>query len=650
MKNCCSTRADGKGSYARLATSVDDTESPSQTKTQFFRQEPFHEQQWLCISAPELARKTLGPCAKLKVSVESWQNLLAWQVSENSFQLPSEPFLMIFLDDTLVLDTDPEKGTGPWNREHDLDILMLDSMVRLQVCDAVFGLVGFVEFSIGDLPWESVIKGWLELRFMDNLELTSRQRYAAHKARRDEFSHSKKHQYREEARERFLEQISSNSGNCIGACSHEPFVPADTRHNAGELLIGLQLFRSDAVSHLGTCLALALDAPKPTYYKRTPLHAKEVRLDLQDLADELGDIQRITLDVICSSIFYYFAFVFCWRRSLLSGFILTVLLSAWIYPPLVWIALPVLPAVLLLLLSSDEARPAMTTGGMNASFSQAGFQHVLAWRSVDDLVRFLRRLIEEDLKGKVLDPQRLEIYATHCFSKEVQLQELRNALREDPQTCTTSELSSGSLVLVDSFQRARVEHVSDGPSEKLRTVHVRYDADGSSECVLRSRVIARLDVPDIPLWVIPDVIEVQLASAEETIGGFSEALRSVADVAARILSWTDPWAGVSMSIVVLLLTFSILQAILFCGIEAELVDQNSQVHRVMRFIYDLPSQTSHCVWYTATVVLTLAFAWNAQWFIRCRLLFRVCRRRLCLFRSAPKCWAFFRSEPALHAS
>jgi len=169
----------------------------------------------------------------------------------------------------------------------------------------------------------------------------------------------------------------------------------------------------------------------------------------------------------------------------------------WLLPAV----LPLVCAVLLILLRWTSLREEMVQGGSSAPLTDDGFDRVAAWRSNDQMVRFIERLVAE-IQASVKDGEEMRSFAARCFRNgrpRLTLSELRAVLkgadwievdRSTPAPKSISELraraafqssmllqdgfvstsiQAGALVLVDGRYRATVKRI-DEPN-----VVVEYD-------------------------------------------------------------------------------------------------------------------------------------------------------------------------------
>eukprot|EP00931_Biecheleriopsis_adriatica_P076958 TRINITY_DN50616_c0_g1_i1.p1 TRINITY_DN50616_c0_g1~~TRINITY_DN50616_c0_g1_i1.p1 ORF type:complete len:654 (-),score=96.48 TRINITY_DN50616_c0_g1_i1:96-2057(-) len=614
-------------------------------------QEPFDGNHWRCISDPPLAKVTLGGCAELTIRVEDTRNLLAWKRQERDFAIPVNPYLRLFIDDRPANDMVPVHPAN-LHYEHTCSILNLRSMIRLELIDDDVGDVGFIEISLGDISFDKLIRGWFELRFIEELEKTSVQRYEAHSQMRDEVARTKKHLYRREVYSERLQEANGNMEICVPRpCCSAGYLPDELQHNAGELLIGLKLVQKSKNSFF----ALALDPPPPQYFRRQDETLDDMPgLNLQGMTDDLFDIKIATVEnllVRCQCLFRY---LLSWRSWPLSLGLLLLAVCAGLNPWMSGVLLPLIPVTLLLLCSDDDMRDEMTIGGRNAAFTEEGFKRVASLGSVESMTRYLHRLVEADLQGKVVSQHRLVAIAARCFRHRepiMSLQELRTLLDEDTETCETKDLQAGQLVLVDATRRAVIQQLGnpDPRGHNASNLTVKYEDDGTIEQVVPGRAIVRLTVPRIPLWAIPNNIELQLVKTEQRIGELNQFLQVRLGVLAKIVAWKEPFSIVSMSLVIALVAFSMANALVVFGIlewivEATGEQQAKWYHIAEELMQVLPGVIARLAYFLFMVSFTIFYIYNAPWFVMGRSMTSIVFHLLLDQRAAPKGWAFFRPD------
>lgn len=597
----------------------------------------FHSRRWDCIRYPDRAVETLTPNALLEISIVSARRLSAWTTS-HTFQAPSSPFTRIFLNDRKVFETARVRSANPqWSHSDCIGIAAPLSMVRIEVLDhdtiTHTEEIGFVEFCAGDMPYERQIDGWFELRHHDMLERTSKDRYASHSSGRDDEVDE-----RHEVRQRLL-----NPSCGLGACNRSP---VQVSRNAGEVLVRLRLRR--VVSALDSAFALALDPPPPINFGVKPLKEKPPdtlpMLDVQDLRDEITDIKMAVLDGAFASFANFIGYILQWRSSVLSSIVAAALITTWLLPVLTWVVLPALLAGLLVLLSSEQVRRATTLGGQNAPLSQEGFEKVAKWRNKASMIRFVRRIVEQDLQGKVVDDTKLAACAANVFSQgkpKLTFQQLRDGLRTATWvTSAKDELAPGSLVVVSSEEgnrRARVQKVLN-----REEVCVKYE-DGPEQSVRSFHVTPRPKMPSVPAWIVPTDVGSSLRTLEMHLIDTKKTLLGPIQKISKVLTWK--WPCVSFTLTLLLLGISAAEATILLGVWGDLPGLvGSDIVLAAGVTMDIVKALFH---YSLLVVGVLFLTYRSPIIVDLRTIAKICVRLLTMRRRAPQKWPFFRETSSM---
>jgi len=601
--------------------------------------EPFHPNRWRCVKFPDRAMDTLGPCAKLELNVQRGRGLLSMGASYAQ-KPPSSPYVCVYLDDLEVFKTPPAKSSTPvWEHKGVVEVTSPCSMIRLHVLDhdtiTHEAEVGFVEFSLADVPWDKDIAGWMELRFRDTLQQTSERRYAEHCGQRDQDAHSVRHASREKTLRQNSDGLNTSFLKC-GACSQGgggggASLDSDAiRHHAGEILVGFCLTRMGTWADSAFALALEPHVPKDfgTYVNTNDLPA----LDVQHLGDDINEIKLDLLDGALSSMLNFIMFILEWRYILLSGSITAAFVISGLYPKFSWVSVPLVLAGILLLLGKADLRREMTIGGLNAPFTDEGFARVARWRSTVAMTRFLKRIVEQDLQGKVTDDQHLTSCAARCFSDgkpKVSFAQLRNALRRAEWTKVgTADLESGALVLIDREHRAVVQSTG---AKTPADVRVKYE-DGREADVDRTQVTMRTKVPSIPTWAIPASVESQIRQIQLQVEVAKQGLHKPVRAITNVVTWQ--WPVATASLVIALLLFSATEAVMEFNIWGEEHSINHYASLVRHFV-------DWGMWYIGFFLGVLALIFNARWFREVRNFLKILFRLVCMRRRAPANWAFF---------
>mmetsp|Transcript_19483 Transcript_19483/g.44356 ORF Transcript_19483/g.44356 Transcript_19483/m.44356 type:complete len:619 (-) Transcript_19483:42-1898(-) len=612
-------------------------QSPSVLDKLIETKDDFRSHRYDCLRYPDRAIETLTPIAYLEISIVSARRLSAWTQS-HTFQTPSSPFAKVFLDDRKAFETTSIRSANPqWSKKGRLGITAPHSMVRVQVLDydsiTHTEDIGFVEFCVVDIPFDKQIDGWLELRLSDLLERTSTHRYIAHRSGRDDEVDE-----RHEARQGLL-----NPGCTITSCNRGPM---QVQRNAGEVLVRLKLRREG--TWLDTAFSLALDPPPPKNFgirkKEKPTDTLPM-WDVQDLRDDITDIKMAVVEGAVASTTNFIGYILTWRSSCLSACLAGALITTWCLPVLTWVIIPAVLAFVLVLLSSEQVRRATTLGGVNAPLSQEGFEKVAGWRSKASMVRFVRRVVEQDLQGKVADEGKLTVCAANIFAHgvpKISYQQLRDGLRDAQWVAATKdELAPGALVVVSSEegnQRARVQKVLN-----TGEVTVKYD-NGVENAVRSFSVTPRPMMPSVPAWIVPNEVGKSLRSIEIQISDTKKSLLVPIEKISKVLTWR--WPVASFSLTIFLLLVSATEATILVGIWGDLPGAlGDQVTRAAGAAMDFVKAVFQ---FTVLACGVLFLIHRSPPFVILRSLVKVGVRLLTMRRSAPRNWPFFRETGAMN--
>ncbi|CAE7487241.1 unnamed protein product [Symbiodinium natans] len=432
--------------------------------------EDFHANRWRCIVHPERAVETLGPVAHLELSIFSAKDLAEEDISL-TLQPTCNPYAKVYLDDRLVCRSKcQQRTTSPdWRFHRSLDVVCPYSMLRIQVADQTHSNVmmardaqmGFVEICLGDLPWNRDVEGWFELRYKENLQRTSAERYKAHCQRRDSAwggGAAARRKWQSQSKQKDIipadQEQAEKSGhprsllrNCVGYFvdrSAELGLPLPEalrtghRSSAGEILLRMRLSYLDRGKD--AMFAMALNPPSSEDHGTHLQVDGDPNFHLQHLWDDVADVRRDLVEDAMSCVSNFLVYILQWRSFLVTGTLLTLLVVPLVYSAMhphrrnMWLLSAVLPGVLaflLLLLSCPRLRASMVHGGTNAPLTQEGFASTAAWRDSAQMVTFLSRIIA-DLQGIVNDDHELQSLAARCFrdgKPRLTLSELRSLLK-----------------------------------------------------------------------------------------------------------------------------------------------------------------------------------------------------------------------------
>lgn len=604
--------------------------------------EPFHQNRWRCFTAPEQSATTLGPSARLEMSIVRARDLIGSDVTV-VMEPASDPFVRMYVDDIAMFETEarPHTRNPEWQFFCVLDITAAVSMVRLQVLDKDTFTdddeIGFVEFCVCDIPFSEVVEGWFELRFQENLRRNSTERYAEHCAARDDSVHGMLPRGRNgddrggrsDFDTRFRKARSYKPQSVLSSCvSAVAAMNDDERYNAGEIHVRMRLVPGG--SWLDTFFSLALQ-PTPQDFG---IAAQDDLSDLvlQELYDSAMDIKRHAYDYGLVCVMNAISYVLCWRSCLLSTLVLLEFLATVMFsfvephPSLVcsiWLGCS---ALFLMLLGVESWRLEMTMGGTNAPLNEEGFALTAAWSDVGQMYSFLVRVIE-NLQGSIGDDQELLALAARCFYKGkpalswAQLYDMLSNV--DWLSFTTGTLDYGTLVLVDEFRRARVMNV------KGNLVDVEYEdaevGESKRDLVEQDRLGLRPVMRTIPKWAVPGITEGYIRLLFIWIADWRKFICPLCDSIADIIAWRS--FCVSLFITLLLALTSAGCAWLYV----------SQSRVGFKFVQLVQRSAEVAVGILGVLVLIMRARWMVPWTSFAVACYRLCARR----RHAPYVWAFF---------
>ncbi|CAE8626111.1 unnamed protein product [Polarella glacialis] len=610
----------------------------------------FHTERWRCIYDPVRAAETLSPHARLEVGIIRGRSLLAADRSLVS-RPTSDPYVKVLLDDRPVFSTAHRAATlePEWQEVTSLDIVAARSMVRLQIMDKdrwkEDDPIGFVEFCVGDLPFDELVEGWLELRFQENLQRTSTSRYRNHCAARDDALRevwAQSSAGRPPSWGQLKEKRLKNKSSCRSILTQLTASPGSAElYNAGEIFVRLRLF--PVVSAQDCTFALALDPPVPVDFGTYVQEENLVKLDVQDLFDDLMDIKRSFVDDGLVCILNFCRYVLNWRSVPISlvytAGALVICLRPWdLFIPVVFALL----AVSVCLLALGQLARQLTTGGSNAPLTEDGFQDVARWRDTPQMAAFLMRLVEQDLHGKVADDRQLLLLARLCINGSwplAPLGKVRQILwKADWVTCPKDQdlpeaFRPGALVLVDERRRARVLHLDTVPGSAV----VEYESETyqrdevfrvRTEAVPLQRIVLRPELPRIPAWILPGPIECKIRRFHTQVEIFKLDILPLWQAVGNVLTWRRREQAVWLAASCL-------------GISLGTMALSCYGHTAVGRLLWIRDWLCTCL---CLAVVMPPFLCKAWWFDVLRSALRIALRRK-QERRAPEVWAFFTALP-----
>eukprot|EP00441_Pelagodinium_beii_P037344 CAMPEP_0197648762 /NCGR_PEP_ID=MMETSP1338-20131121/27945_1 /TAXON_ID=43686 ORGANISM="Pelagodinium beii, Strain RCC1491" /NCGR_SAMPLE_ID=MMETSP1338 /ASSEMBLY_ACC=CAM_ASM_000754 /LENGTH=734 /DNA_ID=CAMNT_0043222815 /DNA_START=75 /DNA_END=2279 /DNA_ORIENTATION=- len=560
--------------------------------------EDFFLNRWRCVEKPDRAYYTLGPYAQLQLELVEARNLIPSSTSgfDKYWQDEPDAFVKVLVDDTLKYQTKTVNNSRApkWSQDppQKFDIIANKTMVRLHVYDSdsstnseLVDPLGFVEFCVGDMPFDQEIEGWLELRFPANLQGTNLERFAEHCERREESLGiaGKKHRDKkdkgdletggaapEEERDvskkvkthvpsslasRAMKQariMGSKAASVVTGQAVLPHEDDNVQYNAGEIHVKMKLVQVTQDPVMDSLYAHALT---PSYCTYATFVQEEVlpQLDLQELVDDVIDIKIKLLDDICFACYTFVMYILSWRSFVLSGTLLLAILSAAKSGMLAYGILHIWVAVCLLYLSKEDWRNELTTGGLNAPLNQEGYELVAAWDKTNEMFNFLMRIIQARL-GEVLSQQDLVHFAGTLVCEvggkpDVSYDEILKVLHDVwfldlPHASKLHD--AGDLVRVKERRRGEIMKLEgpDGPNQKVTVKFDEKDWDTGEDDMegifLKKEVFPRTDIPGIPRALVPKSVKALLATVQYQVNDVKEQVLPILSVLKAFFTWKYP--------------------------------------------------------------------------------------------------------------
>jgi hypothetical protein len=497
----------------------------------------------------------------------------------------ADAVVSVEMDDEVIYETAPvPQSLAPeWNHQGYLNILRPRPFVRLYVKHYGGGDshrdvgLGFVEFCVGDIPFDKTIEGWFELRFKENLQKNAAERYREHCQARDsdlydmheksvaEFHRANTMPNTEDAHSAGLQTAHSTDafhttnllykekkksilkcgacGGCKGKgqpSSQGQPEEGSPHRNAGEIYVRLKLRRAGNTSDQLFAMGLP-DAPQMDFGLpfMPGLYMKPE--SLQSVADDTHLALRQVYHEAIMSIVNYISYILAWNNPVLSLFITTMFvlgcLCEWLHGV---VTCAVIHAVMVTN-SFDTLRLRMVTSGENAPLNQAGFELVANRGSAKEMHKFIKRFVEKSMGAS---PPRDEkgqkefwLLAARCFRQRkplLSIEELQQLLESVSYIEGSKSLTTGTLVLVDERRPATVQLISDTPDG--RKITVLYDDDPVPQQVPESQVVKRLKLPEIPQPLMPVMLDNTLHRVRGFLIGVAHVLPILAFIS-DVLAW-----------------------------------------------------------------------------------------------------------------
>lgn len=655
--------------------------------------EDFEANKWRCLHSPDFAYYSLSPFAQLEVEIVEARKLIPSVTSGFESYVGDEPdgFVKVFVDDTFKYSTrciNNDRNPKWQDRRRVVDIVADRSIIRLHVYDSdssdnstLIDPIGFVEFCIGDIPFDHDIDGWLELRFPGNLQGYNTDRYAEHMAMREEErgthmpttrlgkekgkeedkndkskKNSKKDDlpeavepadlYKVEAqviRESVANRMFKRLRRAGTRANPNADAPPNTQFNAGEIHVKLKLVR--CVSENTALFAKAL-VPSCTSFASFIQEEFLPKLDVQELLDDTLDLKIEIVDEMLFAVYAFACYVLAWRSIIVSGLLFIAVACGVKSSMLVYAFGHLWMAMILVLLKFDNWRLPMTTNGQNAPLNEEGFRFVARCRDVYGMHAYLLRMIASR-SGSINSMQELLHFSGTIVQGDGELtvtfDELLKALRElwfleFPKGITHLEVNS--LVRVHDRRRGTVTKIET--NSKVATsnphrqqIHVLFDEEGSTpmDSALDGvydawDVSVRPSVPAIPRFLVPQTILSLVATLQLEVDTYKKTILPVADSIREFFRWRKPkW----MALVLSLLLFR--SYVSFEGF----LDENSWCH----FALKVMSVIRNVV--LGVLIIVVLFGQARIWKVG-RGLVMLAVNKISENRKAPTCWAFYKDH------
>lgn len=660
----------------------------------------FSQNRFRCITNPQHARSTLTPYSILELQIKRGRDLLDRDFGLlRAHDTTADAFVEVWRDDhkldNCVTETARGKQQPSWDYTCQVEVLAPQSMLRLQVVDDVGAGtkndIGFVELAIGDIPFDTDIEGWFELRFQENMVRTSVVRYRKHCQQREEVitdqatqeaaavekkqkelatkSVNETMQLAEEGKlderkEKFAtqkEQAVTPLSACMQSTADkanelgletvgQTFKGAATtrmRKNAGELYMKIKLRR--IVSWSDALFAQAL-SPEPPVQLKGGFEAVVVpeAADFQLCCEEIWEFKAQFLDDAVFCIMYWLRYLVIWRSSLLSFVHLVGFLTVCWFNFTLWAILPLLAAIDLVVNYFESVRMPMTRGGRNAPFTDAGFAWTAAWRSTPDMQAFLVRFATFDMKCTVVDEPSLRAFAALCFRDgvpTVNIEDLRTLLQSrdflKPNEKAQKPYVADEPVWVDDKLRAKV--VKPGPGKDQVTVV--FDTVGAGgqqfqqppQTLDSLRVCRRYTDIGVPHFAVQTAAGRIIRRIFPDMMRIKEALRTPVRVITDILIWKN--CRTTFGLVLALLLASALFSTAAVLYLMDKVSEAGKLGDAMKLVVRIIRHVDNVAIMFAAFVVVLTQSW---WFYGFRSILRILASASNT-RRAPKNWAFFTS-------
>jgi len=655
--------------------------------------EDFERNKWRCLHSPDFAYYSLSPFARLQVEIVEARKLIPSITSGFESYVGDEPdgFVKVFVDDCFKYSTrciSNDRNPKWQDQKRMVDIVADRSMVRLHVYDSdsndnttLIDPIGFVEFCIGDIPFDTEIDGWLELRFPGNLQGYGSDRYAEHMMAREEENATpmptepvNKKEPEEKSPKKKDGRKSNEKGNenednvdlykveaqviresvanrmfkrFRGATKRDlgdDGPPPGTQFNAGEIHVKLKLVR---IVNENTALFAKALVPSAMSFASFIQEEFLPKLDVQELLDDVLDLKIEIVDEMLFAVYAFACYVLAWRSIIVSGLLFIAVVSG-VKSSMLFASLCHLwMAMILVLLKFDDWRLPMTTNGQNAPLNEEGFRFVARCRDVNEMQAYLMRMIASR-SGNITSMQDLMHFSGTIVQGDGQLSvtfdELLKALRdlwflEFPSGQTHLEVHS--LVRVHDRRRGTVTKIDENKNvaenHPLRhQIHVQFDEFDEKAADLKEEfgvyeswdVSIRPSVPAIPRMFVPRTVLSLVASLQLEVDAYKRTILPYALTVREFFRWQKPsW---------MLLVLGLLLFRAYVSFEGFL-EPESWCHFALAVMAGIRNAI------LGGLVVFVLVGQAAIWKVG-RGIVMLAANKLLERREAPKCWAFYKDH------
>ena len=271
--------------------------------------------------------------------------------------------------------------------------------------------------------------------------------------------------------------------------------------------------------------------------------------DIQQCVDEAWEVKVKLLDDALLCCMYGFKYLISWRCWPLSlvyflGLLVCCYKSYWW-----WAIIPALLSVSLVVNSFPEQRKYMTRGGQNADLTEEGFKHTASWRNTDEVLKFILRLLTEDMKARLDNPRnshKLRAFAAQCMRDgvpTVSLSELRLALMAAPFVVAEDNVATfqrNDLVWVDGRERGTILELTAPENITVELQPTLLDPEKHVKVVHQRQLTKRGEsIPNLPKWASDLAVSSAMVQIYPPLEGIRHGLLPVIATVTDILTWKN---------------------------------------------------------------------------------------------------------------